>query len=426
MWKTVKTSRLWAAFCLLALLAAACSPGPQTTFTPPVVTPPGDTAPAPATATRPPTESPAPTRPPTETPTAAVRQLPDPSGFWWRPLVNGLNRPVDVQFPPGESETAFIVLQDGQIVRLTPDGLQAEPFLDIRERVGTKGAEQGLLGLAFDPDYAANGRLYVNYTDRNGDTVIARFTRLDETRADPASEERLLQVGQPFANHNGGGLAFGPDGYLYIGLGDGGAAGDPLGNAQKTDTLLGKMLRIDVRPAEGYGIPPDNPFADGGGRLEIWALGLRNPWRFAFDPLTGDLWIGDVGQNQWEEIDLAPAGSSGLNFGWDYYEGTHPYEGSPPAGLALTPPVAEYDHNQGCSVTGGVVYRGALSAWQGVYLFGDFCSGTVWGLLPGASGWQMDALFRQMGNISSFGQDSAGEVYLLDYGGTLYRLEARP
>lgn len=426
MWKTTKNSRLWAAFCFLALLATACSSGPQTTFTPQVVTPPTDTLPTTITATYLPTESPALTPSPTEPPTAAVRQLPDPAGFWWRPLVNGLNRPVDVQFPPGETETAFIVLQDGEIVRLTPNGLQAAPFLDIRERVGTKGAEQGLLGLAFDPNYTTNGRFYVNYTDRNGDTVIARFTRLDETRADPDSEERLLQVGQPFANHNGGGLAFGPDGYLYIGLGDGGAAGDPFGNAQKTDTLLGKILRIDVRPAEGYGIPPDNPFAAGGGRLEIWALGLRNPWRFAFDPLTADLWIGDVGQNQWEEIDLAPAGSSGLNFGWDYYEGTHPYDGNPPVGLQVTPPVAEYDHNQGCSVTGGVVYRGTMSAWQGVYLFGDFCSGTVWGLLPGEAGWQMDALFRQMGNISSFGQDAAGEVYLLDYGGTLYRLETRP
>ncbi len=262
----------------------------------------------------------------------------------------------------------------------------------------------------------------MNYTDKDGDTVIARFqATADPNLADPNSEVILLQVGQPFGNHNGGTMAFGSEGYLYIGLGDGGSAGDPFGNGQKLDTLLGKILRIDVDSAEPYAIPADNPFGN-----EIWAYGLRNPWRMSFDSLTGDLYIGDVGQGEWEEIDFISAGSAGgLNFGWDYFEGTHPYDGTPPQDAQLVPPVAEYDHGQGCSVTGGYVYRGAMPEWNGIYLYGDYCSGNVWGLIRSGEGWQDQVLFDAEGRITSFGQDESGEVYIVLDGGQIKRLVPR-
>ena len=219
-------------------------------------------------------------------------------------------------------------------------------------------------------------------------------------------------------------MAFGPDGFLYLGLGDGGAAGDPQGYAQNLTTHLGKLLRIDVNGAVGYTIPPDNPFPGSYGSPEIWAYGLRNPWRFAFDRLTGELFIGDVGQNAWEEIDYLPAGSpGGANFGWDFREGGHEFEGRVPAGLEVVDPVAEYDHTQGCSVTGGVVYRGqALPEWTGVYFFGDFCSGLVWGLVHTSENtWTKNDLFETGLTISSFGEDESGEIYLVDYNGGVYR-----
>jgi glucose/arabinose dehydrogenase len=279
-----------------------------------------------------------------------------------------------------------------------------------------------LLGLVFHPNYPENGLFFVNYTDRSGDTVIARYRVTgDPNVADPSSETVLLRADQPYGNHNGGGLAFGPDGYLYIGLGDGGSGGDPFGNGQKLDTFLGKILRLDVDSAEPYAIPADNPFEN-----EIWAYGLRNPWRISFDSLTSDLYIGDVGQNQWEEIDFVAAGTpGGMNFGWNYLEGTHPYEGSPPQNAQLVPPVAEYDHSQGCSVTGGYVYRGMMSQWNGIYLYGDYCTGTVWGLIRSGEGWQNQALFGAVGNITSFGQDALGEVYILTDEGKVFRLAAR-
>ena len=236
---------------------------------------------------------------------------------------------------------------------------------------------------------------------------------------------QLLAVNQPFANHNGGAVVFGLDGYLYLGLGDGGSAGDPSGFAQSLTTHLGKILRIDISGSEPYGIPADNPYASGGGLAEIWAYGLRNPWRMAFDRQTGDLYIADVGQNQWEEINFVSAGTpGGLNFGWKFFEGLHPYEGSPPQGAALVSPVAEYSHAEGCSVTGGVVYRGErLPAWQGIYLYGDYCTGRVWGLLRDAQGnWQSQALFDGMGRITSFGEDETGEVYLIDQAGNVFIL----
>jgi len=228
-----------------------------------------------------------------------------------------------------------------------------------------------------------------------------------------------LHVNQPFPNHNGGTLQFGPDGYLYAGLGDGGSAGDPFGNGQKTNTLLGKILRLDVDSAEPYAIPADNPFGN-----EIWAYGLRNPWRISFDKQTGDLYIADVGQNTYEEIDYLPAVSpGGVNFGWDYREGLHVYEGSPPAGLTMTDPIAEYGHTEGgCSVTGGYVYRGSMPEWNGIYLYGDYCTGYVWGLINIDGGWQAHLLFDTEANITSFGQDDAGEIYLVSDGGEIYKL----
>ena len=348
-----------------------------------------------------------------------VASFPNPDAYTWEMIVSGLERPVDLQ-PVGDGSGRLFIIEKTGRIRIFQDGQLLEtPFLDIDERVGSIGNEQGLLGMAFHPNYLESGYFYVNYTDNNGNTVIARYQVTDDpTLADPDSEFVLLNVSQPFPNHNGGVLAFEPDGYLYAGLGDGGSAGDPRGNAQSLETLLGKILRLDVDSGEPYAIPPDNPFGD-----EIWAYGLRNPWRFSFDKINGDLFIGDVGQGNWEEIDYVPAGTpGGLNFGWDYFEGNHPYEGTPPQDAQFVPPVAEYSHGDGCSVTGGYVYRGSMPEWNGIYLYGDYCSGTVWGLIRSGEGWQNQALFEAPGRITSFGQDEAGEMYLLTDGGEILRL----
>lgn len=366
-------------------------------------------------------------------PADTVSSFPDPDGFTWAPVVSGLVNPVDLASPPAGPGRLFIIELPG-LIRIVENGeLLSQPFLDIRSRVESGGTEQGLLGIAFHPNYAQNGLFYLNYTGRRGggDTVIARYQAAgdDPYQADPGSEKILLEVQQPYRNHNGGGMAFGPDGYLYISLGDGGSANDPQGNAQSLDTLLGKLLRIDVDGGDPYAIPADNPFAGGGGRPEIWAYGLRNAWRFSFDRLTGSLYIADVGQNSWEEIDFLPAGApGGANFGWDYREGAHPFEGDPPAGLDLIDPIFEYQHGIGCSVTGGYVYRGqALPEFRGIYFLSDFCSGRVWGLLRGADGtWQSQELFQTGLSVASFGQDSGGELYLLDRaGGTVYQLRRK-
>jgi glucose/arabinose dehydrogenase len=352
------------------------------------------------------------------------RNIPDPSGYNWQLVAEGFQRPLLLTNAGDGSNRLFVVEQDGQI-EVAENGAQlAEPFLDIDANVGSNGNEQGLLGLAFHPDYENNGFLYVNYTDTAGNTVVSRFTASGNT-ADPSSEMVMLQIEQPYENHNGGLLYFGPDGYLYIGTGDGGSGGDPRNNGQSTETLLGKLLRIDVNAAEPYAIPVDNPFGRGGGLGEIWAYGLRNPWRFSFDRTTGDLYIADVGQGEWEEISFLPGGSAGgANFGWNFFEGTHAYEGDPPSGLI--PPVAEYDHGHGCSVTGGHVYRGEmLPEWQGVYVYGDFCSGEMWGLVQHSDGsWENQAIYDTSFLITSFGEDEAGELYVLDRFGALYRLEA--
>jgi len=352
--------------------------------------------------------------PSTDTPTSATT-FPNPDTYAWQLVASGLKRPVDLQ--PDGSGNLFIVENPGRILIFQNGQLLADPFLDITDRVNDFGNEQGLLGLALHPDYAQNGYFFVNYTDSRGDTTVSRF-HADGNVADPNSEHVLLKIKQPFQNHNGGALAFGPDGYLYIATGDGGSSGDPSGNAQNIDVLLGKILRIDVDSGSPYNIPADNPFKN-----EVYYYGFRNPWRISFDKPTGDLYIGDVGQSQWEEIDYVPTGSrSGLNFGWDYYEGNHDYE---PQGLAseYSYPVVEYAHSEGgCAVTGGYVYRGAMPEWNGVYLYGDYCTGYVWGLINSNGQWQVQKLFETGFQITSFGQDESGEVYLLTDRGEVHIL----
>lgn len=356
--------------------------------------------------------------PDTETPPPPVdaSNFPNPDNYTWELIVSNLDRPVDLQ---ADGSGRLFVLEKTGRIRIIQDGqLLQTPFLNITDRVNSDSNEMGLLGLAFHPNYAQNGYFFVNYTGSGGDTFISRFqVSGDPNQANPSSEVNLLRVSQPYRNHNGGTLQFGPDGYLYAGLGDGGSAGDPQGNGQKTNTLLGKILRLDVDSAEPYAIPADNPFGN-----EIWAYGLRNPWRIAFDPLTGDLYVGDVGQNQWEEINYLPAGSpGGTNFGWNFREGMHNYEGNAPSGL--TDPVAEYSHGEGgCSVTGGYVYRGSMPEWNGIYVYGDYCTGFIWGLIKSGSGWQVQRLFDTDVNITSFGQDKGGEIYLISDGGGVYKL----
>jgi len=342
--------------------------------------------------------------------------FPNPDNYTWQLIVSGLERPVDLQ--TDGSGRLFVVEKIGHIHIIENGQLIQSPFLNIEDRVNNNSNEMGLLGLAFHPNYQQNGYFFVNYTGSGGDTFISRFQASgDPNLANPSSEVNLLRVNQPFPNHNGGGLDFGPDGYLYAGLGDGGAAGDPMGNAQKTNNLLGKVLRLDVDSDKPYGTPADNPFGN-----EIWAYGLRNPWRISFDSLTGDFFIADVGQNMYEEVNHLPAGSpGGTNFGWDFREGMHDFEGNVPVGL--TDPVAEYSHAEGgCSVTGGYVHRGSLPEWHGVYLYGDYCTGFVWGLIKSGNGWQVQRLFDTDANITSFGQDEAGDVYLVSDGGGVYKL----
>ncbi len=371
--------------------------------------------------------SPAPTDPPPTATPEFVLGMPGSLGYQWSRVADGIQKPVAIAHA-GDSRL-FVVEQRGVVVVLLDGVVLQEPFLDIRDRVNSSSFEQGLLGLAFDPEFARSGEFYVNYTNAGGDTLVSRFTAtLGNGQTDPSTESVVLRIDQPFSNHNGGDLHFGPDGFLYIATGDGGSANDRFGNGQNLDTLLGKLLRIKVGGAEPYAIPGDNPFAAGGGRPEIWAYGLRNPWRFSFDSRTGDLYIGDVGQNAWEEIDFQPAGSSGgVNFGWKLREGRHPFASQTTEGLVE--PVAEYPNPaEGCSVTGGVVVRDPeLPAWQGVYLYGDYCSGQIWGLLQDANGvWQNSRLFGTPFNISSFGTGADGAIYLADHNGGVYRLEASP
>jgi glucose/arabinose dehydrogenase len=347
---------------------------------------------------------------------AYADSFPNSENYKWQPIVSGLQRPVDVQSANDGSGRLFIVEKNGDIRIFENGKLLDVPFLNITDRVNASGNEMGLLGLAFHPDYEHNGFFYVNYTGAGGHTRISRFHASGNT-AEKDSEKILLVIEQPFQNHNGGALAFGLDGYLYAALGDGGKAGDPFKNGQNTATLLGKILRLDVNNGDSYSIPSDNPFGN-----EVWAYGLRNPWRISFDRVTGDLWIGDVGQNQWEEVDNIPSKmDGGANLGWSVMEGSHAYDSDPQSGMLM--PVAEYSHVEGgCSVTGGYVYRGAMSEWDGVYLYGDYCSGKVWALIQSGDQWQSRLMFETGVPITSFGQDEAGELYLASDAGDVYRL----
>ncbi|MCJ7702259.1 MAG: PQQ-dependent sugar dehydrogenase [Anaerolineales bacterium] len=370
--------------------------------------------------------------PATETegsPPLPVQSFPDPSLYSWQLVASGLNKPLGLTHAGDDSGRLFILEQPGLIwVHQNGERLPT-PFLDVRDRVFDQGNEQGLLGLAFHPAYEQNGTFFINYTGQGGDTVISRLqVSGDPNVGDAGTEKVLLRIEQPFSNHNGGHLVFGPDGYLFIGTGDGGSGGDPQGNAQNLNSLLGKLLRIDVDHGEPYAIPGDNPYLQGGGRPEIWASGLRNPWRFTFDRVTGDLYIGDVGQNQWEEVSILTAGHpGGANFGWNVWEASHPFQGGPQEGVQMVSTIWEYDHTQGCSITGGFLYRGSLADWSGIYVYGDFCTGTIWGLLQDAQGaWQNMLLFQTKANITSFGEDEAGELYLVDRNGSVYQLVRVP
>jgi glucose/arabinose dehydrogenase len=391
---------------------------------------------------------------------AAPLHLTWPGSLVFTPFVSGVTLPTYITSAGDGTGRVFIVERQGRIRLVKAGVLQATPFLDISARVTSAGTEQGLLSVAFPPNYASKGYFYVDYTNTNGigDTTVSRFHLSGNPDvADPNSEQVLFNVTQPFANHNGGQLQFGPDGFLYVGLGDGGSGGDPFNNGQTTSTLLGKLLRINVEPSAsppasvsgpfnylfpviskaasglGYTIPITNPYAQTAGyRGEIWALGLRNPWRFTFDRQTNDLYIADVGQNTYEEIDFQPAASlGGENYGWVILEGMHCY---PPGTTGCTPParyaapIAEYDHSFGCSVTGGYVYRGPGNAtMQGVYFFGDYCSGRIWGLQKDISGWHMQLLATPAINISTFGEDQAGNLYVASYSdGIIYQITAGP
>jgi glucose/arabinose dehydrogenase len=432
---------------LLLLTACAGATGqPAAPATAPAATAALASPPAPAVAsptptaappTRPATLAPATTRPPAAVPTAPAAATPAATGaaaprLATERVAGGLDAPVDVRHAGDGSGRLFVVEKIGRI-RIVKNGAPLPtPFLDIAGQVNARSSERGLLGLAFHPRYPSNGLFFVNYTDLNGDTVVARYqvTKENPDRADPSSAKTILAFKQPYPNHNGGNLVFGPDGYLWIGTGDGGSAGDPQGNGQNGQALLGKMLRIDVDRGDPYAIPPDNPYVnDPRFRPEVWAIGLRNPWRYSFDRATGDLFIADVGQGRWEEIDVTPAGTrGGVNYGWNIMEGSHcfrPAADCDRTGLAL--PVAEYGHDKGCSVTGGHVYRGTrIAGLAGVYLFGDFCSGRLWTLTPRpGGGWTMREALTTTFQISSFGEEPDGEILIVSYAtGEIYRLVA--
>lgn len=344
-------------------------------------------------------------------------------------VVAGLSSPLYLTAPEGDPRL-FIVEQAGKIRIVKNGALLPQPFLDIHERVRS-GGEQGLLSVAFHPQYKTNGYLYVNYTDKKGDTHVERYSvSKNPDVALPNSAKLLLKIDQPFANHNGGHIQFGPDGMLYIGMGDGGAGGDPYGNGQNRDTLLGDLLRIDVDHGDPYAIPKDNPFVGQSGmRPEIWAWGLRNPWRFAFDPEEKLIYIADVGQDQWEEVDVAPMNQAGLNYGWNIMEGNHCFLRPRCRTMGFVIPALEYGHPDGCSITGGYVYRGhSIPSIAGHYFYGDYCLGWIRsfryenGIVTQQRKWQLGV----QSNIMSFGQDASRELYVLYQDGKVYRFAPIP
>lgn len=356
----------------------------------------------------------------------------DTSALALQKVADGLAFPLYLTAPAGD-DRLFIVEKGGRI-RIVENGtLLPTPFLDISSQV-SGGSEQGLLGLAFHPDYASNGRFFVDYTDADGNTRIVQYhVGSNASTADPASARLLLTVEQPYSNHNGGQLAFGPDGYLYIGMGDGGSGGDPQGNGQDASDLLGSLLRLDVSADTGYAIPSDNPWADSSGaRGEVWSIGLRNPWRFSFDRSTGDLYIADVGQNEIEEVDVSPrsdGGGRGANYGWNIMEGNSCFEAGSCDRNGLVLPVTQYTHADGCSVTGGFVYRGdAIPSLQGTYFYADFCSGWVrsFRYAGGTAGDQRNwPSLAPGGSVPSFGEDARGELYVMSADGGVYKVVER-
>jgi glucose/arabinose dehydrogenase len=411
---------------LAAMLLTTVAAGCGNTSVSPIPASPGPASAPPTSAT--PVLSPSPASP--STPGA-------PPALSIEPVVDGLDSPVDIAWRPNDPSSLFVVEQDGRI-RIVRDGdLIERPFLDITDLVDA-GGEQGLLGLAFLPS-SEDGRLFVYYTARDGQQTVASYDTVgtDADRADPGTAKIWLTMPDQYSNHNGGSLVFGPDGFLYIGTGDGGGGGDPLESGRHLDTLLAKVLRIDVSVDQGasgdsrYRIPPDNPFVGTPeARPEIWLTGLRNPWRIRFDRANGDLWIGDVGQSSWEEIDVVRAGSSGLDFGWNTMEGAHCFRdsGDQCSRSGLTLPVAEYGRDLGCSVTGGAVYRGAASpALQGWYVLSDYCSGTFWAIDAASAASDETREPTEVAatdfSISSIAEDSAGELFATDLStGSLLRV----
>ncbi|MEP6986243.1 MAG: PQQ-dependent sugar dehydrogenase [Chloroflexota bacterium] len=362
--------------------------------------------------------------------------IPDPAGFQWSSVADGFDSPIGIVSANDGTGRLFAWEQSGKIWTISKDGeVGLDPFIDIGDKFPpavTQGGytEQGLLGVVFDPHYKDNGLFFIHYTDMKANTNIARYkVSSDPEKADPNSAQIILQVNQPFPDHKGGQIAFGPDGYLYIGLGDGGNPDDPLRNGQNRNTLLAKLLRIDVNGTP-YKVPADNPFVgQADAKPEIWAYGLRNPFRFSFDKQTGDLYIGDVGQWDYEEVDFQPAGSKGgQDYGWSAYQGMHPHikQPLPVDESSLTLPVLEYAHTEGCAIIGGYIYRGtALPSMNGIYLYGDYCNGRIWAATHTVDGKWQSYLWMQTDHvITSFGQDEAGELYLVDYKGGIYKLVA--
>ena len=343
-------------------------------------------------------------------------------------VASGFSSPLYLTAPPSDARL-FVVEQSGRIHIIENGSRLATPFLDITDRV-LSGGERGLLSVAFHPQYATNGFFYVSYNDHNGDTRIERYTvTADVTLADQGSAKLILSVEQPFSNHNGGLIVFGPDGMLYVGLGDGGSGGDPLGHGQNRNSLLGALLRIDVDGGDPFAVPPDNPFVgDAGARAEIWAYGLRNSWRFAFDRQEGNLYIADVGQNLWEEVSVVTSTTGGLNFGWNTMEGAHCFPSGTCSTDGLVIPTLEYGQSNGaCSITGGYVYRGdAIPAIRGHYFYSDYCAGFLrsFRFSDGGASLESEWDVGHLGSVLSFGEDANGELYILSNDGNVYRLVA--
>jgi len=350
----------------------------------------------------------------------------DGGGLTTMLVADGLTAPLHVSTPPGDVRI-FVVEQPGRVRIIDNDRILDRPFLDISDRLRF-GGERGLLGLAFHPNYSRNGYFFVNYSEKvNGATRIERYrVSKDSNRADPASAQLVLRVEQPYSNHNGGHILFGPDGMLYVAMGDGGAGGDPKGHGQNRATLHGALLRIDIDSDTPYAIPTDNPFiGDVGGRDEIWAWGLRNPWRISFDGVAGLLYVADVGQDDWEEVTIVPAAVGGHNYGWNLMEGNHCFTEPSCDSTGLTTPDYVYSHDEGCSITGGLIYRGAaMPDLHGHYFFSDYCTGFLRsfrysaGAVIEVKGWDAGNL----GHVTSFGTDAAGELYITNSGGQVLKL----